>query len=456
MSILKKLIVAVLTLQARAVLRKYKPRIIAVTGSVGKTSAKDAIYAVLANSAQPSTGLGVRVRKSDKSFNSEIGLPLTILGVPNAWKNPFRWVVNILDGIALLFGNVRYPEWLVLEVGADRPGDIRKVAEWLPVDMAVITRLPEVPVHVEYFDSPDDVVAEKAALISALRPGGTLVLFADDERFASLAARAPGPVVTFGFSELAQVRGGKTSLILDDEDYPEGVEADITHGTDRAHVKVLGAAGDHALLPMVAAAAVGVALGLSLPECAKALEHYEAPPGRMRLLRGIKDSLIIDDTYNSSPAALLAALDTLALFPKRGRRIADNVGGAAQERGIPLGRRIAVLGDMSELGRHSMGEHKKIGARAAEVVDILYTVGFRARGIAEGALTASLHESKIFQFEDAEKAGDALNDELKEGDAVLVKGSQMMRMERTVESLMADPRRASELLVRQEEEWKKR
>lgn len=437
MSVLKQLVIAILTYQARAVVRKYKPRIVAVTGSVGKTSTKDAIYALLANSAHPSAGFGVRVRKSEKSFNSEIGLPLAILGLENAWKNPVRWLGNFLDGLALILMKTRYPEWLVLEVGADRPGDIRKVAEWLPVDIAVITRLPEVPVHVEYFDSPEEVAEEKAALISALKPGGILVLYADDERYAALAARAPGEVLTFGFSRNAQVRGSSPALVTDDEGLPAGVEADVIYGHEQAHLSVLGAVGAHALLPAVAAVGVGISAGESLARCVRALENYLPPPGRMRLIKGLKGSLIIDDTYNSSPAAALAALDTLAEFPRPGRR-------------------IALLADMLELGRHSVAEHRKAGARAAAVADLLMTVGFRARDIAQGALDAGLHESKIFQFEDAQKAGKELEGMLIEGDVVLIKGSQSMRMEQAVEEVMAEPHRAKELLVRQDEEWKRR
>ena len=426
---LKKLVADLLLLEARAVVRKYKPKIIAVTGSVGKTSTKDAIYAVIASR--------VRARKSEKSFNSEIGLPLAILGLENAWRNPVRWLGNFLDGLSLILLRARYPEWLVLEVGADRPGDIRRVAAWLPVDMAVITRLPEVPSHVEYFDSPDAVVEEKAALISALKPGGTLILYADDERFAALSARAPGEVVTFGFSEMAEVRAGTPSLVTDDEGIPMGMEADITYQSETARVSVMGAAGAHALLSAVAAAAVGIAAGMSLKESAAALKGYQAPPGRMRLLKGLKGSLIVDDTYNSSPAAALAALETVDAFPRNGRR-------------------IVVLGDMTELGRYSMAEHRKVGVRAAEVADLLITVGFRARDIAEGALNAGLHESKILQFEDAQKAGKELEGMLTEGDRVLIKGSQVMRMERAVEEIMAEPDRAADLLVRQEEEWKRR
>src|SRR3989338_1007594 len=189
-NIFKKTVVWIITLQARAVLRKYKPKIVAVTGSVGKTSTKDSIYSVLSK--------GARVRKSEKSFNSEIGLPLTILGAPNAWNNPFRWLQNIIDGVFMLVFNAQYPEWLVLEVGADRPGDIRSLAKWLPVDVAVITLLPEMPVHVEFFDSPDAVIEEKAAIMDCFgrlpagRQGG-FALFADDPGTPGIRHRFPAP-----------------------------------------------------------------------------------------------------------------------------------------------------------------------------------------------------------------------------------------------------------------------
>src|SRR3990167_10942399 len=210
-TIFKNAVVYIITLEARAVLNKYKPKIVAVTGSVGKTSTKDAIYAVLAKS--------YRVRKSEKSFNSEIGLPLTILGAPNAWSNPLRWLANIVDGLFLIWFDAPYPEWLVLEVGADRPGDIRSLAGWLPVDIAVITRLPEVPVHVEFFDSPEAVVEEKAAIIDCIVPGGVLALFADDPRTLGLQHRLPAPdarIITFGFSEGAEVRGEHISLLTEE------------------------------------------------------------------------------------------------------------------------------------------------------------------------------------------------------------------------------------------------
>lgn len=427
-ALLKKIIAFLLKLEARVVLKKYKPHIVAITGSVGKTSTKDAIFEVVAQDAY--------ARKSEKSFNSEIGLPLTVLGRPNAWSNPIGWLENLFDGLVLCLSQHRYPDWLVLEVGADRPGDISSLASWLRVDVAVITRLPEVPVHVEFFDSPQAVKEEKASLIRALKPGGALVLYADDKEVVGLRARAPkAQVVTFGFSEDADVRAHQVEILSDEHTgRPVGMRTQVVISGESGMLEVRGTIGAHAILPALAAVAVGRALGKSCAETLASLKHYEPPHGRMHIIEGEKQSFIIDDTYNSSPAAVAAALETFALLPGR--------------------RKIAVLGDMLELGRHSVEEHRKAGALAAKSVDLLVTVGFRARDIAQGALDAGMQESKILQYEQAEAAGKELEHLMKEGDILLVKGSQSMRMERIVEELMAEPERARDLLVRQDEEWK--
>jgi UDP-N-acetylmuramoyl-tripeptide--D-alanyl-D-alanine ligase len=161
----------------------------------------------------------------------------------------------------------------------------------------------------------------------------------------------------------------------------------------------------------------------------------------MHLVRGVKDTLIIDDTYNSSPAAVMAALDALKSIPTSGRH-------------------IAVLGDMLELGRQSVEEHRKVGSYVAAAAEggitMLVTVGFRARDIAQGAQDGGLPEHMILQYEDAQKAGEELAELIQSGDCLLVKGSQSMRMERAVKEMMAEPERANEILVRQDEEWIKR
>lgn len=429
---LKRLVTELITLEAKAILRIYKPRIIVITGSVGKTSTKDAIYSMLAPREF--------VRKSEKSFNSEIGIPLTILGRPNAWNNPVRWIENLIDGLVLILWRTKYPAWLVLEVGADRPGDIASVAKWLSVDIAVITRLPDVPVHVEFFDTPEDVIREKASLLRALKPEGIFIANADDKEVLALREQVPGQSVTFGFSLGSDIHGKDLRLLTEpDSSLPAGIAAtvELQNGEQSANLQCIGTMGSHALSPLLAACAVGHVLGYNITEVAEGLAGHVPPPGRMRLIAGLKGSRIVDDTYNASPAATLAALDALTLAGKAKRT-------------------IAVLGDMLELGRYSFDQHREVGAKVATTCDMLVTVGFRARDIADGALNAGMPEGVIMQFEDASKAGEYLQSILEKGDLVLIKGSQSMRMERTVEEIMAEPKRAEELLVRQEAEWKKR
>src|SRR5690554_4531015 len=132
-SFFKNIISRILIWESKMVLKKYKPAIIAVTKTIGKTSTKDSIFTVLSSSEY--------VRKSEKSFNSEIGVPLTILGCPNGWSDPFVWLRNILEGFELILLNSNYPKCLVLEVGADHPGDIQRIASWLKTDVVVITKI---------------------------------------------------------------------------------------------------------------------------------------------------------------------------------------------------------------------------------------------------------------------------------------------------------------------------
>ncbi len=452
---LKSLVVLVLQWEAKMVLRKYNPKVVAITGSVGKTSTKDAVYAVLSKK--------YHTRKSEKSFNSELGVPLTILGLGNAWGNPLHWIQNVIDGLSLVVTTHQYPEWLVLEVGADRPGDIRSLANWIKVDVAIITRLPEVPVHVEFFDSVEAVIEEKASLMDAVRPGGAILLYADDERTRKLEQRLPAPdaqIVLFGFEKETDVWVSRFEVVREEPARPDaghsgegphawpiGMRAHITINGESAPVEILGSLGTHAFLPAVAAAAAGSVLGLSMQEIVAGIESYDPPPGRVRLLPGIKGTLIIDDTYNASPAATTAALDALALaLPRR----------ASADLSISQGRRVAVLADMMELGRMSVDEHRKIGIKAAKVADLLIVVGIRSRDTAMAAWDSGMPEQNILQFENAEQAGRELQGMIQEGDAILVKGSQSMRMERVVVEIMQEPERAGELLVRQDAEWKKR
>lgn len=427
MNFLKQCVVFILTWEARGMLWRYKPKIIAVTGSIGKTTTKDAIHAAISDS--------LFARKNQKSLNSEIGVPLTILGLENAWSNPLKWLLNILIGAWRLFAWHPYPAWLILEVGADRPGDIRRIAKWLRPDIAVITAVPDIPVHVEYFSSPEEVFKEKKVLAKYLKAGGKVVLNGDDERVSRLHGEYRGASVTYGLDGGNDFFASEISIAQEDGK-PVGMRFRANHAGSSVPVEIFGALGAPRVYAALAAIAVGEAIGLDAVSSAAALRMWEPPPGRVRILDGLKGTLIIDDTYNSSPAAALAALDIL------------------KEAGQGK-RRIAVLGDMLELGRYSKEAHRTIGERAAECADMLITVGFRSRATAEAALDAGMKETNIRQYElnESQRAGKELESELKEGDVVLVKGSQGLRMERTVLEIMAEPARAAELLVRMDPEW---
>ena len=427
--IFKRLVTFIIQYEAKLVLRKYKPKIIAVIGSVGKTTTKDSIYTVLKNE--------FFVRKSEKSFNSEIGVPLTILGLENAWTSPFLWAKNIFEGLVLVFLKNDYPDWLVLEVGADHPGDVRNLSTWIEVDVVVITRLPEVPVHVEFFSSPEAVVEEKVSIVDSLKSDGTLVLNIDDEKIASLRERFSNKkIITFGLGKGHDI-GASHAGTISNQKKPTGARFHLRVHDGDLPLELPGVLGRQHIYPTLAGAAVGVALGLGPGVIQEAYKSHEPAPGRMRILEGIKETTIIDDTYNSSPVAVEEALNVM------GDLHID-------------GRKIVVLGDMLELGKYSIDEHKKLGKQVAEISDILLTVGFRARDIAQGALQNKMHGSKIFQYEDVKRAGKELEYMLEGGDVVLIKGSQGIRLEKVVEEIMKEPEKKQELLVRQDKAWKNR
>ncbi|MFA6295311.1 MAG: UDP-N-acetylmuramoyl-tripeptide--D-alanyl-D-alanine ligase [Candidatus Paceibacterota bacterium] len=415
------------------IIRKYKPFVVAVTGSVGKTSTKDAIYCVLKDQSK-------FVRKSEKSMNSEIGLPLTIIGVANAWHNMAGWMKNIIAGLNLIIWKKDYPDCLILEIGADHPGDIKKVVKWLHPDIAVITKVSSTPVHVEFFKSPEQVFEEKAALATGVKNNGTLVLFADDEKVMSLANCLIGgvknkvvTVVSYGLNFTATVKGLNDQIIYENGSI-KGLSFNVATDSMTAPVFIRNVIGNVYMYPLLAAVAVGKARGVTLELMVKALSDFEAPHGRMNVISGINGSTIIDDTYNSSPDAVMSALETL--------------------KGLQCsGSKIAILGDMMELGKYSAEEHRKIGKEVGKIANQLITIGQRSRATAEEAVNNGLEALSIHSFDTSNEASDFARSIVKAGDIVLVKGSQSVRAEKVVKVLLKEPEKADKLLVRQEKEW---
>jgi UDP-N-acetylmuramoyl-tripeptide--D-alanyl-D-alanine ligase len=427
---LKKILTYIITWQSRVVVFKYRPKIIAITGSVGKTSTKQAIFSVI--SAKKT------VRMSEKSFYNEIGIPLAILGCYDGGEDLFMWVGTIIHGLSLIFWRHKYPEFLILEVGLRSPGDIKnKVASWLRPDVVIITRMPSCPTHIEFFDSLEKLEEEKISLVKALKKDGLLILNHDDERVYSLHEMSESRTVSFG------VNDSSTYQILylienyqkqeGNQEIQSGINFKIKYAGNTFPVCLPNVLGLHNAGIVTSALACTKELGFDLLESIEVVSNFKTPAGRLSQLAGMSGSIIIDDSYNSSPLALEVALGVL--------------------KEMKGGRKIAVLGDMLELGKYTEREHRLVGLKVSKIADILVIVGQRAKMIAEGAIENNFLKKDIIYFNKAEEAGGYLAKEIKEGDVILVKGSQKMRMEKMVEKIMRDKDKKKELLCRQSKEW---
>jgi UDP-N-acetylmuramoyl-tripeptide--D-alanyl-D-alanine ligase len=346
-----------------------------------------------------------------------------------------------LKGLELIVFKANYPAWLVLEIGADSldPQYISKLTKWVKPDIAVFTSFAKIPVHVEFFGSRENLFKEKMAVLEAVKREGTVIVNFDDQELFEAAKALETNLLSFGFTGGA-VMASQYKVMTEQSGngtVPVGISFKASTTDDHAMIAVTGSLGRQQVYPMLAALSVGQVLGLKFADMAAALAAHDGPRGRMKLIQGIKGATIIDDTYNSSPVAVAEGLETLKHIPD-------------------VNRKIAMLGDMMELGKHSGEAHREIGVLAAKSVDMLVAVGIRSRRMAEAAIDAGLSEKNVFQFDDSQEAGAFVQNHIEAGDVVLIKGSQSTRMERAVKEIMAEPLRAAELLVRQEQEWEDR
>lgn len=424
---MRSLLQYILRYLARWTVAKYKPRIIGVTGSVGKTSARVAITAVVAE-------LGT-VRQSPKNLNNELGLPLAIIGaVDSAYRQIGAWFGIVFRALyQLVVRNEAYPEFLVLEYGVDKPGDMQYLTRIAKPLVAVVTAVA--PTHLEQLGSVEEVAREKRGLVQALSADGVAVLNSDDAVVAGWAKSGKHRVVTFGLGADAGVHAEAIRVSQSPTGEVKGVTFKLE--SDGNSVPVPGVVGEPPVYAVLAAAAVGVALGVSPIRIAQALQTVHLPPGRLRVLLGQNSTTLIDDTYNSSPQAVKQALRALAAMPL-----------------VANTRRWAVLGDMLELGKDSQQLHRAAGVEVKKSgVDFLVTVGQESHALADGALAAGFPADHAWHFTDAVQAGKFVRDKVQPGDVVLIKGSQGVRCEKVTKELIAEPERAHDLLVRQYAPW---
>ncbi len=441
-SLLVKSLKWILKSLARLTIWRYRPGIVGITGSVGKTSTKLAVAAVL--------GRERRCRWSKGNLNNDLGLPLTILGEwpeeeLNLVSRPpslelrragaqldraiFWLKVIFVSAFRLVFtSGADYPEILVLEYGADKPGDMKRLLQIARPNVGVLTAVGEVPVHVEFYSGPEEVAREKARLLECLPSASFAILNGDDQRVMNVADRTRAHVMTFGFEKDADMgisgfknmaSKGRPARIATRSvaGGPLGATFKLEYGGNSVPVEIHGALGKSQAYAAAAAASVGVIFGINLVKIAEALREYAPAHGRMELIPAVKGAYLIDDSYNASPLSMNSALETLKALPAK--------------------RKIAVLGDMLELGKYAMEEHEKLGKLAAMAAAVLITVGPRAKFIAEGAKAAGMSERRIRSFDLSDQARLPVQDLLRKGDLVLIKGSRAMQLEKVVEEIKA-------------------
>lgn len=408
-------------------LKKYNPRVIGVTGSVGKTSAKEAIFSVLAGH--------FRVRKNEKNYNNEIGIPLTIIGSSSGNRSFFRWLKVFFKWIAVMLLPLEYPEILVLEMGADRPGDLKYLTDFVKLEIGVLTDVSAS--HMEFFKNLESIAKEKGTIIKTLNEKGLATINIDNFDIANLGDQIKSSLITVGFSKEAEMRATDPAFVYSGEAGGEikGMSFKLNYRGTSIPVRLNNVLARHQIYPALFAAAVGTWFGLNLVEVGAALKNFSSPCGRMNLIAGIKKTFIIDDTYNASPVSAQVALDTLGE--------------------ISAPRKIAVLGDMLELGSETKSGHRKAAQKFLEIKgNIFLAVGKRMRFAIEELSKNNFNKNNVFSFSNPVDAGRKLQEIIKEGDLILIKGSQGMRMEKIVEEIMAAPQKAPELLCRQNPEWK--
>lgn len=398
-------------LMARLTVRRFKPHVIAVTGSVGKTSAKEALYAALAGYK--------RIRKTSANFNNELGVPLTIVGDWDRVSKPAAWFwikVLFYAKLNLLFGSKKkFPEILILEYGADKPGDIGVLVDLARPHTAVLTGIGAVPVHVENYEGGiEAVVKEKGKLIVGLAGTDWAILNADDPHIQRLASKTKAKVVRYGIGADARIRIRYISHAREDGQIA-GLSFKLEKEGTMVPITIRGAFSIAHAYAVSAAACVAERFGINLVEVAEGINRlYRPVQGRSTILEGVKKTQIIDESYNSSPMALETALRTLAHIEGR--------------------RKIAVLGDMLELGEYTIRAHEAMGELVPECADMLITVGPRAKFIAHRALK-SMKEEKVLSFDTAFEAGRKLQEIMREGDLILIKGSRGVKLDRIVEEI---------------------
>lgn len=414
-SLFKEWLTTIFVRQAKKIINVHKPLIVVVVGSVGKTGTKMAIASVLQQK--------YRVRYQEGNYNVPLTLSFVLTGqsLPTL-TNPFGWLRAWLQGQKFIFGNFPY-DVVLLELGTDAPGDIIAFKKIIKADIAVVSAISEE--HMEFFDSVEKVAEEE---LSVAQFSSKVIVNIDDckKEYLKLFVSSENEVVRYGYEGSAQYK------ITSHRNSHHSFNVTVLLPGSREVTSDVSVASKHGLKPLAAAVAVGDAFGLNVKQLQKGISTVMPTPGRMRLFDGMNKTIIIDDTYNSSPLAAEAALQ--ALYDMKAPQ------------------RIVILGSMNELGAVSQVAHQKIGALCTpNKLDLVITLGDNANKYTASA--AEAQGCNVIRTSSPVKAGKVALQNSKEGATVLVKGSQNgVFAEEAVKQLLANPSDINNL-VRQTDFW---
>ncbi len=393
----------VLYFMAWCVLRRQKPFIIAVTGSVGKTTTKDMIAAVVATEKT--------VRCTQKNYNTEIGVPLTIFGVGYSVNSMKSMCGVVRAWLASVFTDF-YPDVLIVEMGVDRPGDMDYLMNLVQPDVSVLTSVAYA--HSEFFASIEDIAQEKQKIVTLMEKKGVAIVNGDDKHVKSVVSHAPVHTMLYGTHKSHDFYASDIDLCFW-QCAVTGLSFKLNYDGKVIPVRLQNVCAKHLVYAALASLAVAEILHINVVNAAGTLMDFVTAPGRMRLLEGMNGSLVIDDTYNASPRAMEAAIDTLAEATST--------------------QKIAILGDMRELGKVSQKEHENIAhlLRKHNITHCIF-VGEEmkyAYDVLHDTCSASYYMSSLDAVEEARKYAQPEH-------IILVKGSRGIHMEYIARALVLD------------------
>jgi len=403
----RKFIQYILKYLAKLILWRYKPLIIGVIGSVGKTSTKESIYTVLRKK--------FRVERNVFNLNTEIGMPLTIIRGRDAKRNVLLWFYNFFHTFWLfIFKTKIYPEILVLEMSEDAPGMIKYLVDLAQPKIGVVTTIGDPPVHLEYYKNINELIEEISYLPQSLSLNDIIVLNTDNSLVSNFRNKTVAKVFSYGFSENSDVKITEYKLINTDNLENIGMSFRLESSGSFVPVRLEGVFGKGQIYALAAAAAVGLSLDMNLIEISEAMKDYKVARGRTKFMHGINNSWLLDDSYNACPDSVHVALDLL--------------------KEVPAKRKIVILGDMKELGINSKQAHIEIGRDIANIAQVFIAVG-EEMIFAKRIVDNEYSNVETFWFKDSQEAKTSIKKMIRKGDLVLIKGSHTMEMKKITEEL---------------------